>query len=239
VGSRQLESQLHVGFHFLLKSLKQREGELVACLGVNSELEEVLLQQMQIITAQKQEGSQLQEQLALAEQELKLLAERCRHLEEELAVAVQSFEHWRKEEVSSKDYYVNPFFDKNKLEEKYMSEIIQLESDLYLEKGQVRTLVDLVVEQTRLAHSAFFDLGANRYFVSRYDRDLWQRVRGLRSFDGVSWDEVLSLKEESEETECTRTQIMQKSMISTFSSLELEGMPMLVEESFEGLEENS
>ena len=77
-----------------------------------------------------------------------------------------------------------------------MTEIIQLESDLYLEKGQIKTLVDLFIDQTQTVHHKFFDLGANRYFVSSFDRDLWKKIKVLKPFDGVNWDEVLLLKEE-------------------------------------------
>ena len=51
-----------------------------------------------------------------------------------------------------------------------MTEIIQLESDLFLEKDQNKSLVDLLIDQSKATHNAFFDLGANRYFISRFDR---------------------------------------------------------------------
>ena len=100
--------------------------------------------------------------------------------------ALKTFDALR-EEDNRKEYYMNPLFDRNKLEEKYMTEIIQLESDLYMEKGQVKTLVDLFLDQTKITHHAFFDLGANSYFVSRYDKDLHKKVRYLKSFDGVNF----------------------------------------------------
>ena len=126
---------------------------------------------------------------------------------------------------------MNPLFEKNKVEEKYMTEIIQLESDLFLEKGQVKSLVDLFVDQTATVHNKFFDLGANRYFVSKFDRDLWTKIKYMKAFDGVNWDEVLNLKEEVEETECTH--MMHRSNISTFSSIEMENNGGgLVEECF-------
>jgi hypothetical protein len=98
-----------------------------------------------------------------------------------------------------------------------MTEIIQLESDLYMEKGQVKTLVDLFVDQTKKTHHAFFDLGANSYFVSKYDKDLHKQIKYLKPFDGVNFDELLSLKEEEDMTECTHQ--MHRSTISIFSSI--------------------
>lgn len=80
-----------------------------------------------------------------------------------------------------------------------MTEIIQLESDLYMQKGQVKTLVDLFLDQTKITHHAFFDLGANSYFISKYDRALHKKIKYLKPFDGVNFDELLSLKEEAED----------------------------------------
>ena len=51
--------------------------------------------------------------------------QRCSQLEKEIVGVMESFENLKKEE-GKKAYYVNPMYERNKLEEKYMAEIIQL-----------------------------------------------------------------------------------------------------------------
>lgn len=76
-----------------------------------------------------------------------------------------------------------------------MAEIIQLESDLFLEKDQTKSLVNLFVDQTKLTHHAFFDLGANRYFISAYDKELFKKISNKKPFDGINFDDLMFLKD--------------------------------------------
>ena len=61
----------------------------------------------------------------MSEQELAKINQRCSQLEKEIVGVMESFENLKKEE-GKKAYYVNPMYERNKLEEKYMAEIIQL-----------------------------------------------------------------------------------------------------------------
>ena len=97
---------------------------------------------------------------------------------------------------------------------------------MFLEKDQSKSLADILVDQTKATHHAFFDLGANRYFISKFDREFYSKVKSLKALDRINLDELLFLKEENEDTECTPN--MKRSNISTFSSLELENtMPVV------------
>lgn len=81
-----------------------------------------------------------------------------------------------------------------------MCEIIQLESDICLEKNRTQSLVDLVIEQVNKTHKAFYDLGASSYFIHKFDKTLYRQFKLLKPFDGINFDDLLLLKEEQEES---------------------------------------
>jgi hypothetical protein len=69
-----------------------------------------------------------------------------------------------------------------------MSEIIQLESDLCLERSRTNSMVDLILDQIKMTHKAFYDLGSSSYFIHKFDKTLCRKFKMLKAFDGVNLD---------------------------------------------------
>lgn len=98
----------------------------------------------------------------------------------------------------------------------------------------MKALVDLVVDQIKATHKAFYDLGSSSYFVSKFDCGLYKKLKLLKAFDGVNLDDWLVLREESLLEDSDYTHDMHKSTISTYSSIEMDHKhQLLAEESFE------
>lgn len=79
--------------------------------------------------------------------------------------------------------------------------------------------MNLVLEQIKLTHNALYDLGSSNYFITKFDRVLYKRLKMLKAFDGVNLEECLVLREESLLEESDSIHDMHKSTISTYSSI--------------------
>lgn len=49
-------------------------------------------------------------------------------------------------------------------------------------------MVDLILDQIKMTHKAFYDLGSSSYFIHKFDKTLCRKFKMLKAFDGVNLD---------------------------------------------------